>query len=125
MSNVVLVLVVEDEEMIADLITQALEDGGFGVVNAGAAKAALKILEDRSAELGALVTDINLGGKVSGWDVATRARELKPDLPVVYTSGADIAEWPSKGVPNSVVVTKPFAAAQIVTAVSTLTLTTG
>ena len=125
MSNVVLVLVVEDEELIADLIVQALEDGGFAVVTAANGNAALKLLKDRAEELGALVTDISLGGKVTGWDVATRARELKPDLPIVYTSGADIADWPSKGVPNSVVVTKPFAAAQIVTAVSTLMIAAG
>jgi CheY-like chemotaxis protein len=125
MPEAVLVLVVEDEELIADLIGQALEDGGYDTVTAASGDAALEVVEARTDELGALVTDINLGGKISGWDVATRARELKPELPVVYTSGADIADWPSKGVPNSVVVNKPFAAAQIVTAVSTVTITTG
>jgi hypothetical protein len=35
----------------------------------------------------ALVTDIDLGGSSpTGWDVARRARELHPELPVVYLS---------------------------------------
>jgi two-component system, cell cycle response regulator CpdR len=41
-------------------------------------------------------------------------------LPVIYISGHGSADWPSKGVPNSVVLNKPFATAQLVTALSTL-----
>jgi hypothetical protein len=35
-------------------------------------------------------------------------------------SGASAADWPSKGVPNSIMLEKPFAPAQLVTAVSSL-----
>jgi hypothetical protein len=41
-------------------------------------------------------------------------------MPVVYMSGDSSPEWSSKGVPNSLMVAKPFAPAQIITAVSTL-----
>ena len=67
-----------------------------------------------------LVTDINLRGRIDGWEVAQRAREIDPHFPVVYISGASAAEWPSKGVPNSVMLEKPFAPAQLVTAVASL-----
>ena len=54
------------------------------------------------------------------WDVARRAREKIPTLPVVYVTGDSAHEWAAQGVPNSVMISKPFVAAQIVNAVSTL-----
>ena len=53
-----------------------------------------------------------------------RARAINPDLPVVYITGANADEWAVQGVPNSILLTKPFAPAQLVTAVSHL-LNTG
>jgi hypothetical protein len=49
-----------------------------------------------------------------------KARAIDPEFPVVYISGASAADWPSKGVPNSIMLPKPFAPAQLVTAVSNL-----
>lgn len=74
------------------------------------------------AAFAALVTDIDLGDNSSGWEVARRARELFPDLPVVYVSGGSAHEWASRGVPGSVMLTKPFALAHLVVAVSNATL---
>jgi DNA-binding response OmpR family regulator len=68
----------------------------------------------------ALVTDINLIGKMDGWEMAQHAREIEPDFPVVYMSGAAAADWTSKGVPNSIMLAKPFAPAQLLTAVFNL-----
>ena len=68
----------------------------------------------------ALVIDIGLRGRIDGWEVAQHAREINPEFPVVYTSGKSAAEWPSKGVPNSIMLAKPFAPAQLVTAVANL-----
>lgn len=45
------------------------------------------------------------------------------DLPIVYTTADSAAEWPVQGVPNSVVVQKPYAGAQLLTAISTLMTT--
>jgi len=41
-------------------------------------------------------------------------------MPVVDMSGDSASEWSSKGVPNSLMVAKPFAPTQVITAVSTL-----
>jgi hypothetical protein len=49
-------------------------------------------------------------GKLTGWDAAKHARELIPELPVVYMIGAAGTEWASMGVPKSILLTKPFAA---------------
>ena len=82
------------------------------------------MLKGRQTGYRALVTDINLLGKLDGWEVARQAREIDPDFPVVYITAANADQWASQGVPNSVLLTKPFAPAQLVTAVSNL-LNTG
>ena len=64
--------------------------------------------------------DVELGGKSTGWDVCRRARELHPDIPVIYTTGGRADEWSANGVPNSLLVVNTFAPVQIVTAVAHL-----
>ncbi len=76
-------------------------------------------------EFRALVTDVNLKGAKSGWDLARLARERDPDFPVVYMTGTAADDWAKLGVPNSILLTKPFAPAQLVTAVSQLLNTGG
>jgi DNA-binding response OmpR family regulator len=121
MSSSPLVLVVDDEALIAELLRDALTEGGYEVVVASSADNALKIVETRAEELRALVTDVFLGaGKTTGWDLVRSAREARSDLPVVYITGDSAHEWTVQGVPNSLLVTKPFAAAQVVTVVSQL-----
>ena len=86
---------------------------------------AVELLDASEGKYRALVTDINLGRDgIDGWDVARHAREIDPAFPVIYMSGKDAADWASKGVPNSIMLAKPFAPAQLVTAVSQL-LNTG
>jgi DNA-binding response OmpR family regulator len=113
-------LLVEDEALILELLDHALTEAGFKVVAASSGAQAVAELEADTARFRAVVTDVKLGGKLDGWDVGRRARELVSDMPVVYMSGNSGGDWSSKGVPNSVFVAKPFVPAQIITAVSTL-----
>ena len=64
--------------------------------------------------------DVNIGKPPNGWVVARRAREVSATMPVIYMTGDSGHEWASQGVPNSLVLIKPFAPAQLVTAVSSL-----
>jgi CheY-like chemotaxis protein len=116
------VFFVEDEVLIQDLLVEPLEDAGYQVLVASSAGEAIQLLEGQeAASIRALVTDIKLGpSSPSGWEVARRARQVHPDIPVVYVTGDSAHEWSSEGVPNSVLITKPFAPAQVVTAVSQL-----
>lgn len=116
-------LLVEDESLVLLVAQDALEAGGYEVLPAQLASEALNFLDSRIAELSGLVTDIRLPGGSDGWEIARHARELKADLPVVYTTGDSASDWPVKGVPNSVVVQKPYAGAQLLTAISTLMTT--
>lgn len=118
---VVLVLVVEDEPLIREMLEHALGDGGFAVTLAASGEEALTLIEGETFHHQALVTDIRLApGKASGWDVARRARERNPQLAVVYMTGDSAADWAAQGVPNSILVQKPFAPAQILSAVAQL-----
>jgi DNA-binding LytR/AlgR family response regulator len=66
------------------------------------------------------MTDVDLGSKVTGWVVAKRARELDADVPIIYMTGGSAHDWAANGVPNSLLINKSFAPAQIVTAISQL-----
>jgi len=115
------VLVVEDEPLVQHVLIDALEEAGFGVTTLASGEEAIEIFKgETGAAYVALITDINLAKRLTGWDLAQKARELNGALPVVYMTGAAADEWPSHGVPNSILITKPFAPAQIVTAIAQL-----
>jgi DNA-binding response OmpR family regulator len=57
---------------------------------------------------------------MSGWEVATYARHIDPEFPVLYITGAYAHQWIFRGVPNSAMLTKPFEPAKLVTTVSEL-----
>ena len=116
----ILLLLVEDEALIRMNLEEDLADAGFEVVVATNGKEAMAELGADASRFRGVLTDIKLGRGSDGWEVAQHARELKPEIPVIYISGDSAHEWPVKGVPNSVMVAKPFVGAQIITSVSTL-----
>jgi DNA-binding response OmpR family regulator len=115
-----LVLLVDDDAAIQTMLGIELSHAGYEIVAAGDGTEALAELESDAARFRAVVTDIRLGNGPDGWQVARRARELVADMPVVYMTGDSTHDWSSQGVPESVMLAKPFAPAQLVTAVSTL-----
>jgi CheY-like chemotaxis protein len=114
------ILYAEDDAIISADTVDALEEAGFSVALARQGTEAIATLTELSTSLAALVTDVNLGSGPSGWELAHRAREMNPAIPVVYTSGETEAAWASNGVPNSVFIAKPFVSAQVVVALSNL-----
>ena len=122
--TVPVILVIEDDQEIQTLVEDALSDAGFEPAIAPSGEEAVTLLKGMKSTYRALVTDIQSPGRIDGWEVARQAREIDPEFPIVYMSGAHAGDWASKGVPNSVMLEKPFAPAQLVTAVSTL-LNTG
>jgi DNA-binding NtrC family response regulator len=120
MNKTILLLLVEDEPLIADIAETALTDGGYEVLTAYSGAEAIGMIDARSDEIAGLITDIRLGGAIDGWKVARHGREMKPDIAVVYMTGDSAADWAVNGVPKSLLVQKPFAAMQLVTAISNL-----
>jgi DNA-binding response OmpR family regulator len=123
-----MIMIVEDDPLIQGLVEEALTDGGFEPAIAASGEEAVTLLRGNRRNYRALVTDISLRGTMNGWEIAKQAREINPAFPVVYMTAAAADQWASRGVPNSILLTKPFAPAQLLTAVSQLlnagTLTT-
>ncbi len=101
------VLVVEDEMLIGEMVRSVLADDGFDVHLSADAEDALRYLKS-GASVDVLFTDIDLPGEMDGGVLAHRARELKPELPVVYVSGKEFGVRHTKKVPGSVFLEKPY-----------------
>jgi len=120
LGNQPVILVVEDDSAVQRVIGDALEEGGFDPAIASSGEEAVTLLKGNKGKYQALVADIALRGRVTGWEVATKAREIDPEFPVLYVTGAYSDQWPFRGVANSVLLTKPFEPPQLVTAISDL-----
>jgi DNA-binding response OmpR family regulator len=114
------ILLVENDYLIRDFIESALTEAGFNVVVANNGMLAVAELDASSDRFGAMITDIKLGAGLDGWAVGLYARRIVPDISIVYVSGGSPDLWFSRGVPNSVLVRKPFTMPQVVKAISAL-----
>lgn len=101
------ILVIDDEPLIADLVCTVLEDEGYDLTCLSSAEAALTEIETRD-NFDALITDIDLGGPIDGFEIARRARAHRPDSAVIYISGAAAARFAGEQVSNSQFLGKPF-----------------
>ncbi len=114
------VLLVEDETLISQLVAGWLSARGFAVHAAGTGGEALQYIGD-GGEVDVLFTDVNLPGGIDGAELARRARQLRPDLPIVYASG----RYGSCGIgplmPRSVFVPKPYDPADVCALLKRLT----
>lgn len=80
------VLIVDDDDQVLDAAASALQLLGYRVIPATNGEAALEIIKYyRPIDL--LMTDIIMPGAVDGWELARRAKQLRPDLLVLYMTG--------------------------------------
>ena len=80
------ILLVEDEGLIRMMVVDFLEDEGFDVIEAHDGEEAAKLL-DEAARFDVLFTDVRMPGMLDGIDVALRAQQRHPGLPVLVVSG--------------------------------------
>ena len=101
------VLLVEDEFLICMMMADALAERGFEVRAAANASDALAHLSS-GEPCDVLLTDLNLGPGLDGSGLAKLARELRPDLPVVYVSGSVRRIEELEPVPGAAFIPKPY-----------------
>ena len=100
------ILLVEDEALICEVTAEALADQGFEVEAVANGEEALRCLaSDRPIDV--LFTDVNLPG-IDGQALARLACELRPGLPVMYTSGRKSRIEHLDPVDGSMFVPKPY-----------------
>jgi len=104
------VLVVEDQGLIRLLIAEALQDAGWLVHEADTGERATYLFQVNHVDV--VFTDIELGGTLSGWEIAERFRVTHPELGVIYTSGKPPEE--AKKVTKSTFFAKPYDTAKVV-----------
>jgi DNA-binding response OmpR family regulator len=110
--NKSLLLLVEDEALIALPLEQELVDEGFEVLLVFDGREALAEIDRDAARFSGVITDIRLPA-VDGWAISKRARELVPTMPIIYMSGDSASAWKTNGVPDSTMLQKPFSTTQL------------
>ena len=112
------VLLVDDEELVRSSLADMMRSNGHTVVETGSARQALEWLRpDSGRSIDALVTDQLMPG-MTGAELAGRALELRPDLPVLVISGY-ISDGPHLGdLPR---LAKPFRKSDLNAALARIT----
>jgi nitrogen-specific signal transduction histidine kinase/ActR/RegA family two-component response regulator len=80
------ILLVEDEEPVRRLLHHVLRRRGYNVIEAQDGDEALRIFENRGAEIHLVLTDMVMP-RMSGRELGERVRSLRPDACIVYMSG--------------------------------------
>jgi CheY-like chemotaxis protein len=103
------VLVIDDEALVRMLVVEVLEDLGYRTLEAGDGPDGLKVLRSE-AKIDLLITDVGLPNGMNGRQVADAAREIRPDLKVMFVTGyAETAVLSNGNLdPGMQIVTKPF-----------------
>jgi two-component system, response regulator PdtaR len=112
----VVVLLVEDEALVRMMAADVLrEEGGFKVVEVVNAEEALTVLE-ATADVRALVTDVEMPGSLDGFTLARVVKQAWPHIGIVVTSGR-MAPGSNDLPSGALFVPKPYRPAALVTAV--------
>jgi PAS domain S-box-containing protein len=80
------ILIAEDDPFVRSYAVTCLTTLGYVVVETSDAREALRKLGD-GVHADLLFTDIVMPGGMTGWELAQRARQMRPDLRVLMTSG--------------------------------------
>lgn len=106
------ILVVEDEYLIRLTLVEALTDEGYEVLEAESGDAALPLLQSGET-IDLLLTDIQLPGQLDGRDLADRARQHRPSLPVLFMTGRPDPTAQASAGRRERFIAKPYTLADI------------
>ncbi len=82
------VLVVDDEEMVRTVCTAILQRLGWDVLTAADGLEAIRVLSERTAEIGAIILDLSMPN-MDGFTACRRLVQIKPEVRIVFSSGYD------------------------------------
>jgi CheY-like chemotaxis protein len=115
------ILVVEDEADVRNIVRRQLESLGHKVLVAEAATEALLLLRGPGAP-DLLVTDVVLATGMNGIELATAARAVRPDLPVIFMSGYTAVPEAQRRIreTGAPLLSKPFTTPQLERAIDAI-----
>ena len=111
------ILIVEDEMPVRYIMKRTLEDAGYGVLEAGSAAEAMKLVVD-TRHISLILADVIMPAQ-SGPDLADQIAEQRPGIPVLFTSGYTDGEIERRGLlkPGAAFLQKPFTPDALIRAV--------
>jgi CheY-like chemotaxis protein len=104
------VLLVDDDDAVREVCAGMLEEIGCEVTACDGAEMALRELEKRSFSV--LLTDVAMPG-LSGVDLANRARELRPDMPILFATGYADLQMFGEQLSEEAVLKKPYRLSEV------------
>ena len=111
------ILFVEDDPTILDIGVEILREASYEVVPAINADIGLILLEE-GLPFRLLITDIVLPGRLDGFALARRAKEIVPKIEIIYATGfPDVAGVRSRGAPWGRTLLKPYGRDELLNAV--------
>lgn len=113
------ILIVDDEYLIADILSFALEDEGYLTVTAGSGQRALSILDREKPQL--IITDYMMPG-MNGIELAeaVRAHKVLGQVPIMLMSGAQTHLGAARPDLFASVFHKPFDIQQVIARIKEL-----
>lgn len=113
------ILVVDDEPSINSFIRLVLENAGFEAMTAEDGREGLKLLQENSRQLVAVLLDLTMPG-MDGLEVMREMRRLSPNIPVLVMSGYSEQEVSVRcaGIGANGFIQKPFNPRSLIAAVS-------
>lgn len=112
MGGAVTILVVDDEPDVLNVTTAMLQSGGYAVIPAQSSDEAIYVLNS-GARVDLLISDVIMP-HVTGYELARRAKALKPDMKILFTSGYDSApQNTDEGLPYGKMLWKPFRTSRL------------
>lgn len=106
------ILVVEDEAVVRQLVSEVLAEGGYSVLEAVNGSEAIQLCQNHAGPIHLLLTDMVMPGGLNGRDLAKRLQQMYPGLKVLYMSGYTDNAIASQGVldTETYFLQKPFTA---------------
>jgi PAS domain S-box-containing protein len=101
------VLVVEDDDEVAALTVEMINQLGYDTTRVASAEAALGALADRRA-VDIVFSDIMMPGRMDGVELAQEIRRRRPNLPVLLTSGYAEGARRNAGAQEIKIIPKPY-----------------
>ena len=81
------ILLVEDDPVVLEMVSEILRQSGYMVLTAASAPQALKTWEKFGRLIDLLLTDVLIPCRSTGLELARKFQQSKPKLKIVFTSG--------------------------------------
>mgnify|MGYP003117483063 FL=1 len=108
------ILLVEDDDDVRETAVHLLAELGYKVIQASNAEQALAIVYDDPA-IDLLFTDVVMPGTMNGHELAQQLYKLRPDIPVLFTSGfvQDVVVHDGRLVDGVQLISKPYSQVEL------------